>query len=237
MRKYKSKGLVILGFDASDDKKIALEMLRDNGATFPNIIDSSDAAMKVCFQQYQGRYGSAVPMNYIIDRDGKVVDAWYGGGRRAPAGHRGHAKDRRASWPRRSARMRTTKRPRSAPEVAAAAQRLFQVLRDADYDHDGISTRDWKHYPAKEINYNPDRNDPGLGALGVQEVQDKSHHGRSTGQRLCESQRRADRPFRVAPEGWRDSPRRFAVLFYGLGRRRKAMGRPGRARLALAPAI
>jgi peroxiredoxin len=82
--KYKSKGLVILGFDASDDKKIALEMLRDNKATFPNIIDSSDAATKVCFQQYQGRYGSAVPMNYIIDREGKVVDAWYGGGKEHP---------------------------------------------------------------------------------------------------------------------------------------------------------
>ena len=31
----------------------------------------------------------------------------------------------------------------------------------ADYDHDGISTRDCKHNGAKEINYNPDRNDRG----------------------------------------------------------------------------
>jgi len=76
--KYESKGLVILGFDASDDKKIALEMMRENDVTFPNILDSSDAAMKVCFQEYQGAYGSAVPMSYIIDREGKVVDAWYG---------------------------------------------------------------------------------------------------------------------------------------------------------------
>jgi peroxiredoxin len=82
--KYESKGLVILGFDAADDKQIALEMLLDNKATFPNIIDSSDAAIKVCFQQYQGRYGSAVPMNYIIDPEGKVMDAWYGGGREHP---------------------------------------------------------------------------------------------------------------------------------------------------------
>ena len=77
--KYKDKGLVILGFDASDHKEIALEMLRENGATFPNIIDSSDAAHKVCFQEYQRYNMSAVPMSYIIDRDGKVVDAWYGG--------------------------------------------------------------------------------------------------------------------------------------------------------------
>jgi glutathione peroxidase-family protein len=48
--KYKSKGLVVLGFDASDDKKIALQLLRENGATFPNILDSSDAAQKVCFE-------------------------------------------------------------------------------------------------------------------------------------------------------------------------------------------
>jgi len=82
--KYETKGLVILGFNASDDTKIALEMLSENSVTFPNIIDSSDAATRVCFQQYQGAYGSAVPMNYIIDREGKVVDAWYGGGREHP---------------------------------------------------------------------------------------------------------------------------------------------------------
>jgi len=69
--KYEAKGLVILGFDASDDKKIALEMMHENGVTFPNIIDSSDAAIRVCFQQYQGAYGSSVPMNYIIDREGR----------------------------------------------------------------------------------------------------------------------------------------------------------------------
>jgi hypothetical protein len=76
--KYSDKGFVVLGFDASDDKKIALEMLRDNKVTFPNIIDSSNAAVKVCFQDYQ-RYGrSAVPMSYVIGRDGKIVDGWYG---------------------------------------------------------------------------------------------------------------------------------------------------------------
>jgi hypothetical protein len=75
---YQSKGLVILGFDASDDKKIAMEMLQANGVTFPNIIDSSAAAHKVCFQQYQRGCGSAVPMSYLIDREGKVLAAWYG---------------------------------------------------------------------------------------------------------------------------------------------------------------
>jgi glutathione peroxidase-family protein len=77
-KKYKDKGLVILGFDCSDDKQIALEMLRENDATFTNIIDSSEAALKVSFHDYQTKGASAVPMSYIIDRDGNVVDAWYG---------------------------------------------------------------------------------------------------------------------------------------------------------------
>ena len=34
--KYKDKGLVILGFDFSDDKQIALDFLRENSATFPS---------------------------------------------------------------------------------------------------------------------------------------------------------------------------------------------------------
>ena len=75
---YRDKGLVVLGFNCSDNKQIALEMLVDNGVTFPNVIDSSDAANEVCFQKYQGKWGSAVPMSYVIDREGKVVNAWYG---------------------------------------------------------------------------------------------------------------------------------------------------------------
>ncbi len=73
--KYSSKDLVILGFNCSDDKKIALEFLEENGATFPTILDSSDTAIRVGFSDYKG---SGVPLNYIIDRQGKVVDTWYG---------------------------------------------------------------------------------------------------------------------------------------------------------------
>ena len=46
--------------------------------TFPNILDSSDAAGKAESQYETLRGMSAVPMTYVIDRDGKVVDAWYG---------------------------------------------------------------------------------------------------------------------------------------------------------------
>jgi peroxiredoxin len=73
--KYSDKGLVILGFNLyADDKKTALDLFHESGATFPTILDNSDAAMKVAMRDYKtlGR-----PLNYIIDRQGKIVDAWY----------------------------------------------------------------------------------------------------------------------------------------------------------------
>jgi peroxiredoxin len=73
--KYKDKGMVILGFNCSDDKQIAMDFMRENSATFPTILDSSDAAIKTGFYGYKM---SGVPLNYIIDRQGKIVDAWYG---------------------------------------------------------------------------------------------------------------------------------------------------------------
>ena len=76
--KYKDKGLVVLGFNASDEKKIALEMLHDNGANFPNILDVSEAATKVCYNQYRRSGMNGVPLSYLIDREGKIADAWYG---------------------------------------------------------------------------------------------------------------------------------------------------------------
>jgi peroxiredoxin len=73
--KYKDKGLVILGFNFSDDKKIALNFLRDNSATFPNVLDNSDEAVKTGFATYGA---AATPVNYVLDREGKIVDAWIG---------------------------------------------------------------------------------------------------------------------------------------------------------------
>ena len=73
--KYEDKGLVILGFNFSDDKKIALNFLHDNSATFPNILDVSDEAVKTGFLTYGA---AATPVSYVIDREGKIVDAWIG---------------------------------------------------------------------------------------------------------------------------------------------------------------
>jgi peroxiredoxin len=74
-QKHKDKEIVILGLNCADDKKIALEFMKENSATFPNVLDSSATAGSIYFDKYKG---SGVPLNYIIDGQGKVVDAWYG---------------------------------------------------------------------------------------------------------------------------------------------------------------
>jgi peroxiredoxin len=51
--------------------------MRENSVTFPNILDSSSAAEKMIFDSYRNSSGT-VPLNYIIDARGKVVDAWSG---------------------------------------------------------------------------------------------------------------------------------------------------------------
>lgn len=69
---------MVLGVNTADDHKIAMDYLKANGVTFPNVLDSSDAAMRA-MAQYETLAGmSAVPMTYIIDRNGKIVVAWYG---------------------------------------------------------------------------------------------------------------------------------------------------------------
>jgi peroxiredoxin len=73
--KYQNKGLVILGFNCSDDRKIALEFYHENSATFPTILDASETATRSSYEDYKC---SGVPLNYIIDKQGKVVDTWYG---------------------------------------------------------------------------------------------------------------------------------------------------------------
>jgi peroxiredoxin len=74
---YKGKGLVVLGVNNADDRKIALDYLKENQVTFPNVLDTSEAAIRT-MMQYETLGMSAVPMTYVIDREGKVVMAWYG---------------------------------------------------------------------------------------------------------------------------------------------------------------
>ncbi len=72
--KYGDKGLVLLGFNCADHKQIALEFLRENGAKFPTILDNSRAAQRISYLDYKA---GGVPVNYIIDRAGKIVGGWY----------------------------------------------------------------------------------------------------------------------------------------------------------------
>jgi peroxiredoxin len=74
--KYQDQGMVVLGINCGDEKNITKLMVRENGVTFPNIRDAS----RVMYKVLDGRYHAlgAVPANYIIDRQRKVVDAWYG---------------------------------------------------------------------------------------------------------------------------------------------------------------
>ncbi len=77
-QKYAGKGLVVLGFNCADEKSIADQFMADCSATFPNVLDSSEEACKICFEHYQKPGMSAVPLNYLIGADGRVIRAWYG---------------------------------------------------------------------------------------------------------------------------------------------------------------
>jgi len=74
-RQYKNQGLVVLGFDFADDAKSTSDFLRECSVTFPNVVDSSDEAVKTGFFSYAAR---AAPVNYILDREGKIASAWLG---------------------------------------------------------------------------------------------------------------------------------------------------------------
>jgi hypothetical protein len=155
--KYKDKGLVILGCDPADDKKIALELLRENGVTFPNIIDNSEDAERITEKVYAL---SGWPSSYIIDRDGKVVDAWPGYDEGEPRAIAALQKTggELAEAVRDDANAKVMK---SADDVAAAARRLFDAIRAADYEHNWLGNTDWKYFPAKDVSYEPDRNRSG----------------------------------------------------------------------------
>ena len=72
---YRDRGVVVLGFDSADAPAFAEELLKGNGITFPNVLDSSPEAQRVAYEGYRA---NAVPMNYVIGRDGRVLAAFTG---------------------------------------------------------------------------------------------------------------------------------------------------------------
>lgn len=69
------KGFVVLGVNFMDNKQIVRDLLIKNNITFPNIVDSSDAAIEVMLGEYSG---DITPANYIIGIDGRIVERWFG---------------------------------------------------------------------------------------------------------------------------------------------------------------
>lgn len=74
---YRDQGLTILGFNCMDDRRIARAFLRAHGLTLPSVLDSSDGAARMLRRSLGDRLG-IVPLNYIIDPQGHVVDGWFG---------------------------------------------------------------------------------------------------------------------------------------------------------------
>jgi peroxiredoxin len=64
--------------NTADDDKIARKYLKSNKMTFPIILDTTPRSWAV-HEAYETLGGmTAVPLTYLIGRDGKVVAAWYG---------------------------------------------------------------------------------------------------------------------------------------------------------------
>ena len=76
-QEYRDKGPVFLGFNCSDDKRVARAFLRENDVTFPSVLDSSEAAARLIHTDYGNKSG-LLPLNYILDPQGRVVDGWFG---------------------------------------------------------------------------------------------------------------------------------------------------------------
>ena len=74
-QKHAKQGLVVLGYNSADKREIALDLLKKNSLTFPSVLDSSPAAQETAVGNYRT---SAVPTTYVIDREGKIADAWIG---------------------------------------------------------------------------------------------------------------------------------------------------------------
>ena len=62
----------------ADDRQVALDYLKANRVTFPTILDTSPEAQKAINQYLALAELGADPMTYVIGRDGKIVDGWFG---------------------------------------------------------------------------------------------------------------------------------------------------------------
>ncbi len=71
------KGWAIVGVNLADDRRIAQTFLRDEGITFPCVLDSSKEAERLFAEGYGVKFDRP-PVGFVIGADGKVADAWSG---------------------------------------------------------------------------------------------------------------------------------------------------------------
>ncbi len=62
----------------ADSRKVALDYPKANHVTFPIILDISPGARKAIDKYLALPDLGADPMIYVIGRDGKIVDGWFG---------------------------------------------------------------------------------------------------------------------------------------------------------------
>jgi peroxiredoxin/outer membrane lipoprotein-sorting protein len=93
--KCKDQGLVVLGVNCADDRNIVADYLRKHGVTFPQILDTSAAAEKVCYEEYGN---GTVPLNYLIDGQGVIVDAWFGNSSKSHEREKAALRKIRGDW-------------------------------------------------------------------------------------------------------------------------------------------
>ena len=66
----------MLGVNTTDKREFVEQALAKYELKFSNIYDTSTEAVDA-IRAYED-FGPAAPLTYVIDRDGKVVKAWYG---------------------------------------------------------------------------------------------------------------------------------------------------------------
>jgi cytochrome c biogenesis protein CcmG/thiol:disulfide interchange protein DsbE len=70
-RKQRKRGLVVIGLDAKDFRRDARRFIRKFGLTFPVVYDGPGKTLE--------RWGvTGFPETFVVDRDGRVVEAFVG---------------------------------------------------------------------------------------------------------------------------------------------------------------
>lgn len=68
---YRSEGVAFLGVNTYDQAATALSFAKDNGVTYPSVIDVNDGKVKLAFAQVTPI--QATPTTLVLDRSGRVA--------------------------------------------------------------------------------------------------------------------------------------------------------------------